>query len=136
MVRHSCWIACTFSVASSHCLLDFSLLISNALICSINACFFSKFSFSLACNSSKYAWCFLLMMLLACLKRFHKSSRNSRATGPISAHSSCNCCNARLASTMLGFSCNFSAASHSRVFISRFFLKSKSRNSILIFTRS
>ena len=31
---------------------------------------------------------------------------------------------------------NFSAASQSRVFNSRFFLKSKSRNSMLIFTRS
>ena len=136
MVRHSCWMACTRSVASSHCLLVFSFFSSIAFSSFTSACFFSRFSFSFAWSSSKYAWCFLLITVDACLKRFHSSSLSSRATGPISAHSSCNCCNARLASTMFGCSCSFSAASQSTVFSSRFFLKSKSRNSILIFTRS
>ena len=133
---HSPWISMIALVASSQseaCFFSFRLIAS---IFSQRAVLLARFSSSLARRSSKCCWCFLLITVLAFLKRVQISSRSSFATGPISRYSWCRSCNWWKAEITSGSSASFSAASQSLVFASRFFLKSYSRASLLSFRRS
>lgn len=64
--------------------LVFSLV--GSLYLSQRALFLARFSSSLARRSSKCCWCFLLITVLAALKRSQICSLNSLATGPISRY--------------------------------------------------
>ena len=98
--------------------------------------FWSRLCCSASFNASKCCWWRRLTTVDAALKRFQTSSRNSLATGPASRNSWCNFCSWWKADMTSSSSANFSAASQRRFFISRFFLKSYSRNSLFSFNMS
>ena len=98
--------------------------------------FWSRLCCSASFSVSKCSWWRRFTAVEAALKRFQISSRNSFATGPVSRNSWCNFWSWWKAETTSSSSASFSAASQRCVFISRFFLKSYSRNSLFNFNRS
>ena len=114
----------------------FSSLYSIASTISQITVFWSRLCCSVSFSASKCCWWRRLTAVEAALKRFHISSRNSLATGPVSRNSWCNFWSWWKAETTSSSSANFSAASQRWVLISKFFLKSYSRNSLFSFNKS
>ena len=136
IVFHLFCRAITSCVLVSHAANVFNWSNSIASTISQITVFWSKLCCSLSFRASKCCWWRRLTAVEAALKRFHISSRNSLATGPVSRNSWCSFCNWWKAETTSCSSANFSAASQRCVLISRFFLKSYSLNSLFSFNIS
>ena len=136
MVFHSAWTSMISFVCFSQSAAPLFSSLAIASTFSHSSVFLCRFSSSFERRSSKCCWWRLLTTVDAALNRAHTSSRKSFATGPVSRYCWCSSWSWWKALITSSSSASLSAASQRCVFISRFFLKSYSRASLLSFSRS